>query len=253
MKFSHAILRRPGHDFAQGITTRNLGFPNYELMLQQHQSYAQMLASLGLEVTVLDALPNFPDAYFVEDVAVITPQVAVITRPGAESRQGEEESIAPVLEQYRSTVRIQSPATLEGGDVLMVGDHFFIGISTRTNQAGANQLIAILESFSYTCSTIAVDSGLHLKSNLSLVSPNTFLITSELARHEAFNAFHKVVLDREEHLAANTLWINEALIMPAGFPRTRAGLEELGLNLIELDTSEARKMDGGLSCMSLRF
>jgi dimethylargininase len=253
MKFTHAIVRKPGEDFAQGITTRNLGVPDYELMVRQHTAYVETLASLGLAVTVLEPLPNFPDAYFVEDTAVVTPHMAVITRPGAKSRQGEEDSLVSMLSQYRSTVRIQEPGTLDGGDVLIVEDHIFIGISKRTNPMGAEQLIAFLEPFGYTCRTIPVQSGLHLKSNLSLVHHNTLLISSELAGHEAFNNFEKIILQHAEELAANTLWINETLVIAAGFPRTRSKLTSLGLNLIELDMSEARKMDGGLSCMSLRF
>lgn len=253
MKFSHAVIRKPGRNFSLGLTTRSLGIPDYELMLNQHDAYVQTLASLGLDITVLDPLPDYPDAYFVEDTAVVTPRVAVITRPGAESRQGEEDSIEPVLSRFRRTIRIQPPGTVDGGDVLMVGEHFFVGISKRTNQNGASQLGAILDRFGYSWTAIPVRTGLHLKSSLSLVSPDTLLITAALAEHEAFRDFHKIMLDQDEELAANTLWINQALVVPAGFPHTHSKLEKLGLRLIDLDMSEARKMDGGLSCMSLRF
>lgn len=253
MNFSHAIARKPGADFALGITTRDLGPPDYDLMLVQHNTYVQALAYLGLDVTVLEPLPNFPDSYFVEDTTVVTPQVAVITRPGAVSRQGEADTIESVLCKYRPTLHIQPPGTVDGGDVLMDGDHFFIGISKRTNQDGAAQLGKILERFSYSWTAIPVSTGLHLKSSLSLVSPNTLLITSQTAQLPAFQGYERIILDQDEELAANTLWINNRLIIPSGFPRTRSKLESLGLDLIELDMSEARKMDGGLSCMSLRF
>jgi len=253
MNFSHAIARKPGADFALGITTRDLGPPDYDLMLAQHETYVQTLAYQGLDITILEPLPNFPDAYFVEDTAIITPQVAVITRPGAKSRQGEEDSIESALSSYRPTLRIQPPGTVDGGDVLMDGNHFFIGISKRTNQDGAAQLGKILERFGYTWTAIQVRTGLHLKSSLSLVSPNTLLVTTKTSQHPAFEGYDKIILDQDEELAANTLCINNGLIIPHGFPGTRAKLEKLGLNLIELDMSEARKMDGGLSCMSLRF
>jgi dimethylargininase len=253
VKFSHAIVRKPGEDFAQGITTGNLGIPDYELMQVQHEAYIQTLFSLGLTVITLEPLPNFPDAYFVEDTAVVTPQVAVITYPGVKTRQGEEDSIASVLSKYRSIIPIQPPGTVDGGDVLMIGDYFFIGLSKRTNQDGAAQLGTILERFGYTWTAVPVHTGLHLKSSVSLVSLNTVLITEEMAQHQAFKRFDKIILDPDEEQAANTLWINDVLIVPTGFPRTHSKLDKLGLNLIELDMSEARKMDGGLSCMSLRF
>lgn len=253
MNFSHAITRKPGENFNLGITTRNLGPPDYELMLVQYENYVQALASLGLAVTVLEPLPEYPDAYFVEDTAVVTPQVAVITHPGAKTRQGEEVFIELVLSSYRSTIRIQPPGTVDGGDVLMAGDHFYIGLSKRTNQDGAAQLGTILERFDYTWTAIPVHTGLHLKSSLSLVCPNTLLITAEMAQHQAFKRYEMIILDRDEELAANSLWINNGLILPQGFPHTRSKLKHFGLELIELDMSEARKMDGGLSCMSLRF
>jgi dimethylargininase len=253
VKFSHAIVRKPGEDFAQGITTRNLGIPDYELMQVQHEAYIQTLFSLGLTVIILEPLPNFPDAYFVEDTAVVTPQVAVITNPGVKTRQGEEDSIASVLSKYRSIIPIRPPGTVDGGDVLMIGDYFFIGLSKRTNQDGAAQLGIILERFGYTWTAVPVHTGLHLKSSVSLVSLNTVLITEEMAQHQAFKRFDKIILDPDEKQAANTLWINDVLIVPTGFPHTHSKLDNLGLNLIEMDMSEARKMDGGLSCMSLRF
>ena len=135
-----AITRTPGKNFAQGLTTSDLGEPDYEILLQQHKVYIDTLKSIGLEIIILDAQENFPDAHFVEDTAVVTPDVAVIARPGAKARQGEEDSIAPLLARYRKTVRIVAPGTLDGGDVLMLGNHFFIGISERTNKGGADQL-----------------------------------------------------------------------------------------------------------------
>lgn len=250
---THAITRKPGENFVHGLTTSNLGRPNYELIVKQHQAYIETLRSLGLEVFVLDALPDYPDAYFVEDPAVVTPEVAVITNLGAESRKGEEAAIEPVLARYRPTVRIQTPGTIEGGDVLMVGSHFFIGLSDRTNQAGAEQLGRILEEYGHTWTVVPVGAGLHLKSSVNYVGKNTLLVTEEFAGLDQFKGYDRIILDRAEAYAANTLLINECLLTPKGFPDTRHKLEGLGLEIIELDVSEVRKMDGGLTCMSLRF
>jgi dimethylargininase len=251
--FTRAITRKPGENFAQGITTSNLGAPSYELLVRQHEAYVETLRFLGLEVIVLDPLPDYPDAYFVEDTAVVTPGVAVVTNPGAEARKGEQDSIEPVLARYRRTVRIQAPGTVDGGDVLMVGSHFFIGISARTNKDGAGQLGRILEEYGNTWAAVPVEAGLHLKSSVNYVGQNTLLVTGEFADHAEFRGYDRIILDQAEEYAGNTLWVNDCLITPRGFPSTRKKLEAVGLEVIELDVSEARKMDGGLTCMSLRF
>ena len=251
--FTHAIVRLPGDDFARGITTSSLEKPEYHLMLAQHQAYTACLQSLGLGVTSLPPLVGFPDAYFVEDVAVVTPELAVITRPGAGMRRGEAGPIAPVLAEYRPLEWIRAPGTLDGGDVLMVGRHFFIGLSERTNQPGASQLGELLARQGCTWEAIPVGAGLHLKSSVNWVGDRTLLLTAAFASRPEFEAYERIVLDPAEAYAGNTLWINGQLLTPAGFPKTRAQLEPLGLPVIELETSEAQKMDGGLTCMSLRF
>ncbi|MGD2048823.1 MAG: arginine deiminase family protein [Chloroflexota bacterium] len=252
-QFKHAIVRKPGPDCAQGLTTGSLGSADYPKLLQQHTDYINVLRSIGLEVIVLEALPGYPDAYFVEDAAVITPDVAVITNPGAPSRQGEERALGPLLARYRETARIQAPGTVEGGDVLMVGDHFFVGISERTNEEGARQLGHILEMYGHSWQPVAVADGLHLKSSVNVVGEDTLLLTEEYAGRAEFQGFNQIVLDPAEEYASNTLWIDDHLLMPAGFPRTKSRLVELGLDIVELDVGEIRKMDGGLTCMSLRF
>lgn len=251
--FTHAITRLPGSNFAQGITTADLGAPDYTRLLQQHTAYIDLLRSLNLAVTVLDSLPAYPDAYFVEDVAVVTPEIAVITNPGAAARQGEEASIVAPLAQFRPIARIQAPGTVDGGDILMVDKQFFIGISERTNQAGAEQLGNILAEYGYACTAVAVADGLHLKSSVNYVGKNTMLITAEFADHPAFAGYAKIILDTDEIYAANTLLVNEHLIMPQGFPKTRTKLAALGFPISDTDVSEVQKMDGGLTCMSLRF
>ena len=251
--FTHAITRLPGENFAQGLTTADLGEPNYPLILQQHRTYRQALLSLGLDVVVLPPEPTFPDAYFVEDPAIVTPKIAVITHPGAPSRMGEETSLAPFLEYYRPLVRIQPPGTVDGGDVLMVGEHFFIGLSDRTNSEGAAQLAGFLAAAGHSSETVPVAAGLHLKSSVNYIGKNTLLMTNTIAEYQGFDRFEKIILDEGEEYAANTLWVNDSLLMPKGFPKTHAKLSQLGMPIIELEVSEVRKMDGGLTCMSLRF
>ena len=252
-KFRYAITRRPDKNFDQGLTTADLGKPVYELILEQHISYVDTLKSLGLRVIELDPQPAYPDAHFVEDTAVVTPQVAIITNPGAASRQGEEESIVEVLKPYRKIETIQAPGTVDGGDVLMIGNHFFIGISARTNPEGARQLSGILEKYDHSWTTIQVGAGLHFKSSVNYVGKNSILVTEDFAGHEALRAYDIIIISSAEEYAANTLWINDVLLTPKGFPATRAKLDTLGLEIIEMDVSEVRKMDGGLTCLSLRF
>ena len=253
VRFSNAIVRKPGIDFSQGITTGKGGIPDYPTMLAQHQAYSAALRSLGLEVNVLEPLSGFPDAYFVEDAAILTSQVAVITHPGASERRGEVDSIATVLSKYRRTVRIEPPGTLEGGDVLMVESHFLIGVSARTNQEGARQLGIILEEYGCTWTPVPVGAGLHLKSSVNYVGKDTLLVAAEFDQRPELAGYTRLVIDSAEEYAANILFANEQLIIPMGFPKTRRQLASLGFPILELEVSEARKMDGGLTCMSLRF
>jgi dimethylargininase len=251
--FTYAIVRTPGTNFARGITTANLGMPDYPQMVQQHQAYTQTLMSMGLEVIVLDAEPRFPDAYFVEDVAVVTPQVAIITNPGAQARKGEEDSLVGVLARYRPIARILPPGTLDGGDVLIIGSQIFIGISARTNLQGASQMGQILAGYGYHWTPVPIAAGLHLKSSVNHIGKSTLLICEDFAKRDEFVDYLKIIVPKNEEYAANTLWINDHLIMPYGFPQTKQRLVATGLPVVELDVSEARKMDGGLTCMSLRF
>jgi dimethylargininase len=253
MCFTTAITRKPAKTCAGGLTTSNFGPPDYDLVSRQHNAYVAALRKFGLGVIELAEEPDFPDAHFVEDTAVVTPDVAVIANLGAAPRRGEESSIKPVVAKYRRTEHIKAPGTLDGGDVLMVGKHFFIGISERTNHAGAEQLGDILELNGYTWEPILVGAGLHLKSSVNYVGNNTLIVTAGFANHPSLDGYDKIIVDAQETYAANTLWINDHLLVPAGFPNTRKNLEQLDLKIIELEMSEVRKMDGGLTCLSLRF
>lgn len=255
MSFTHAICRQPNPEFGAGLTTVDLagdGPPDYGLACEQHEAYVDTLREAGLAVTVLDPLAGYPDAHFVEDTAVVTPQVAVITRPGHANRRGEEQSIAAVLAGHRPLARIVAPGTLDGGDVLMVGNHFFIGLSERTNTDGAAQLSAILAAHGHTATTVPVAAGLHFKSSVNEVG-RALLVTADFAGRPELAAHEQLLVPAGEEYAGNTLRINDRLLTPRGYPGTRRLLAALNLPVIELETSEMRKMDGGLTCLSLRF
>lgn len=253
MRVTHALTRRPAVSMGAGLTTAALGAPHLERALEQHAAYVQALRACGVHVEELDPLEEFPDAHFVEDVAVITPALAVLTHPGAPARRGEVAHIVEAVRRHREITTIRPPATLDGGDVLCVGEEFLVGRSERTNDAGARQLGAALAPFGIRCTQVPVAVGLHLKSSVTVVGDDTLLLTAALADHPVFASYRRIVVDAEEEYAANTLLVNGTLLFPAGFPRTRHALEAEGIAVLELDTSEFRKMDGALTCLSLRF
>ena len=251
--FTHAITRKPGANFADGLTQGNLGAPDFELITQQHAAYVEVLKLRGLTVTELEPVDAHPDGYFVEDPAIVTPKVAIITIPGAPARRGEQESLEEVLCKFRPTAHITPPGTVDGGDILMVGNHFFIGISARTNAEGARQLGVVLERYGHAWTTVDVQNGLHLKSDVNYIGDNTLLLTPGFAHRKEFKDFERIILNADETYAANTLLLNDCLIVPRGFPDTLGKMRHTGHDIVELDVSEVQKMDGGLTCMSIRF
>ncbi|WP_367606169.1 dimethylarginine dimethylaminohydrolase family protein [Legionella sp. W05-934-2] len=256
MYFHRAIVRTPSQSIAKGLTSSaELGVVDYSNACQQHHNYVDALKCCGLEVTTLGALDDFPDACFVEDPAVLTPEFALCTRPGAPSRMDEVAFIEPLLaELYPQNLHhIQSPGFLDGGDVLQIERHFYIGLSARTNLAGAEQLIAILKQYDYQASIVSFENMLHLKTGVSYIANQTLLIQHHLVDCPTFNEFHKIIVEPEESYAANSIMINDKMLMPAGFPRTIKAVEQAGYAVIPVDLSEFRKIDGGLSCLSLRF
>ena len=192
--FNHAVCRRPGPDLGRGLTTSDLGTPAFALACRQFDGYVAALQECGLEVTVLEAAPGFPDAHFVEDAAVVTPEVAVICLPGAPSRQGEQDLITEALTVHRPLKYIQPPGTLDGGDVLMIGAHFLVGVSDRTNAEGARQLGEALESCGHTWQAVPVGAGLHFKSSVNLLGPSTLILTEAFAGREELAQYQQVTV-----------------------------------------------------------
>src|ERR1700741_3658770 len=255
--FTRAIVRLPAPNFYQGLTTAGLGVPDYELALQQHANYCAALVACGLRVTTLALDEDYSDSTFVEDTAIVTARCAVLTRPGAPSRAGEVASMRPALAEFFPDLNtIEAPGTVDGGDVCEAGDHFFIGLSERTNEAGVQQLTQLLSPFGYTCSMVDIrneTSLLHLKSGLAYLGDYRLVVTEPLARRAEFVGYDHVVVNDVEAYAANCVRVNDYVLVAADYPVFTEKLRALGYQTITLEMSEFEKMDGGLSCLSLRF
>ncbi|MBS0556399.1 MAG: N(G),N(G)-dimethylarginine dimethylaminohydrolase [Proteobacteria bacterium] len=255
--FKRAIVRPPAANFAQGLTSVDLGTPDVSLALEQHARYCAALEQCGLTLTRLPDDARFADSTFVEDTAILTDRCAILTRPGAASRAGEVAAIEPAVRANFSRIhQIQAPGTLDGGDVCQVEEHFFIGISERTNEQGARQLAAILAQEGFTSTAIdirGVNGILHLKSGISYLGDQRLVLIDALAGRAEFAGYEIVRIAAEENYAANFLRINDRVIVSAGFPRFEARVRDFGHRIVALDMSEFRKMDGALSCLSLRF
>ena len=253
--FSKAIVRTPGKSLINGLTdSKHLGVPDYSKAIIQHQAYIEALKFCGLKVTVLDPCEDYPDSTFVEDVALITPNCAIMTRPGAESRRGEVKQMIETLEsQFNNLEFIESPGTIEAGDIMMVGDHYYIGLSERTNLQGAEQLIAILVTYGLSGSTVSLKEVLHLKTGLSYLENNRLVVCGEFKNDPVFSGFEKIEIPESESYAANCIWVNDNVIIPSRYPITKQKVSATGYNVLEVDVSEFKKLDGGLSCLSLRY
>ncbi|MFT5303609.1 MAG: dimethylargininase [Mariniblastus sp.] len=252
--FTYAIVRKPAHSIIDGITTANLGVPDYEKTLRQHQAYIDALRSCGLSIITLPADEAFPDSCFVEDTALLSEHCAIIARPGASTRQGEEAAVLELLPRYFDNIEsIEAPGTVEPGDIMMVGDHFYIGLSDRTNAEGARQMISLLETHGLSGSTVNMHGMLHLKTGLSYLEDNTLVACGEILHEPEFAKFTLIEIDADEAYAANCVWVNGTVLVPMGFPKARKKIEAARYPVIPVDVSEFQKLDGGLSCLSLRF
>jgi dimethylargininase len=252
--FTKAIVRTPGKSMVHGLTTAALGPPDYERALVQHAEYVGALEACGLEVLVLDADERYPDSTFVEDTALLTPHCAIIMNPGAPSRTGETAEMKDVLGGYFGRIEeVREPGTIDAGDVLMTGSHFFIGLSSRTNECGARQAIGILERYGMGGSTVKLEKALHLKTGTAYLENRNLVACGEFLSKREFREFNILKIDDDEGYAANCVWLNGRVLTPKGYPKARTTLENAGYPVVEVDVSEFRKLDGGLSCLSLRF
>ena len=252
--FKKAIVRTPGKSMVNGISTAGIGIPDHQLALRQHASYIEALKACGLEVTVLPADEAFPDSTFVEDVALLTKECAIITNPGADSRRGETAAMKKILQNFYTNIEeVHEPGRVEAGDIMMVGEHFYIGLSERTNQQGAAQIIGFLQKYGMSGSVVTLEEVLHLKTGIAYLEKNNLLACGEFLAKPEFQKFNILAIDNNESYAANCIWVNGTVIMPQGYPKARKTIANAGYPIIEVDVSEYKKLDGGISCLSLRF
>jgi dimethylargininase len=253
----HAIVCPPGQSFPGGLTSSGLGPADVEQAREQHAAYCRALEECGLKLTSLPADERYPDGTFVEDAAVVTEQQAILSNPGAPSRRGEIPVIRTVLGRaYSSLDAIYPPGTLEGGDVCMTDEAALIGLSERTNAEGARQLSALLKKEGRSVRTIdirTIPGILHLKSGVAFLGERTLLAWDVLSSHPALAGYEIISVPPDEAYAANCVLVNGKLLFARGYPLLEKTLRDRGMELILLETSEFRKMDGGLSCLSLRF
>jgi dimethylargininase len=226
---------------------------DYESARSQHAQYLAALRRLDIQIQSLPAEPDLPDSVFVEDTALVLDECAVITRPGADSRKPEIESIARALGPYRTLFHIQAPATLDGGDVLRLDRTLYVGLSSRTNQEGIDQLRALLRPLGYSVEGASVTGCLHLKTAITQVGPDTLLVNPAMIEKDDFPGWNFIEVDPAEPLAANALLVGDHLIYPSAYPLTQARLEAAGLQLVLVDASELAKAEGGVTCCSLIF
>jgi dimethylargininase len=247
----------PADTVADGITTAGLGPPDLALARTQHAAYCAVLSRLGVAVQALPVDANLPDSTFVEDTAVVTRHGALITRPGAPSRRGEVAAMRVALaERCGVVVEIEAPGTLDGGDICQAGACFLIGVSNRTNEHGARQLSDWLRRSGYTTATVDIRANsalLHLKSGVAWLGERTLVVSEALAGHPALAGYDQLVASAAETYAANCVRVNEAILMAAGFPELTQRVARLGREVVVLDVYEFAKMDGGLSCLSIRL
>lgn len=247
-----AVTRKISSAMARCELTHLLRAPiNIALAREQHRAYEQTLRGLGCRVESLGEEPELADSVFVEDTAVILDEVAVIARPGAESRRPETASVAAALGKYRNLVRIESPGTLDGGDVLRVELSLYVGVSSRSNASGIEQLGALLQPFGYRVRPVTVHGCLHLKSAVTQVAADLLLINSRYVERQHFPGMRFLEVDESEPLGANALMVGGEVIYPRSHPRTAEALRRHGIRVHTLDMSETEKAEGGVTCCSL--
>ena len=219
--------------------------------VEQHETYQRLLSELGLRIAELAKEPDLPDSVFVEDPAVVVEEIAVISRMGAISRRAEADSLAQELSKYRRLEFLTEPATLDGGDVMRIGQNLFVGESARTNREGIEQLSRILGPFGYDVRAVAVTGCLHLKSATSYVGVNRLLVNRSWIDAQMLSQFELIDVPVEEPNAANALLVDEVVVLPESFPKTRALLESRGIPVRQVDMSELQKAEAGVTCCSL--
>ena len=253
-QFARAVVRKPAPSVIDGLRAVDTGIPDYALMCSHHQEYVEALRAAGAEITELAPLDAYPDACFVEDTAICLPQGSVLMRPGAPSRAGEVDAIAPLLRELAATLRRVEDGYIEGGDILICDREILVGRSARTNADGIGALQQLVAEWGYPVREVETPAGvLHFKTDCSLLDEKTILSTARLAATGCFANYEVIETAPGEEAAANSIRFNQLVIMPSGFPATAGRLRAAGYRVREVGNSECAKIDGGMSCLSLRF
>lgn len=253
-RFTHALTRLPGQSVTQGLRAEDTGTPDLALMRRHHADYVAALRSTGAEVIELAPLEAFPDSVFVEDTALCLAQGVVLMRPGAPSRMGEVAEMAPSLRAVFGELREITVGHIEGGDVVVTEREILVGRSARTDAEGIAALRAVTADWGPRVREVITPPGvLHFKTDCALLDADTILATERLAATGCFADYRVIHTAPGEEAAANVIRFNDIVLMPAGFPRTAEMLDGAGYKVVEIDNSECAKLDGGMSCLSLRF
>lgn len=253
-RFSHAITRRPANSAVDGLKAQNTGMVDIHLMTKQHSDYQEALRLAGALVTELPAIPEFPDAQFVEDTALCLPGLAVMMSPWAKTRRGEVAPMRAELSHFFDDIADVASGFIEAGDILVTPSEVLVGLSTRTDQTGADQLQSILNDRGYAMRVRRTPPEvLHFKTECSLIDDHCILATERLITSGCFDGYQTLLVPLGEELAANVIRYNDHIIMPAGFPKTKSLFKAEGFEVLTVGNSECAKIDGGMSCLSLRF
>ncbi len=249
-----ALAREVSRSIAQCELTHVARTPiDLDTARAQHASYLDALETLGVRVVRLPELEGYPDAVFVEDTVLALDEVAVLTRPGAASRRGEVEAMADAIAPFRPRVRIEAPATLDGGDVLRLGRTLYVGRTGRTSEGGIVALRALVAPFGYSVQEVAVAGALHLKTAVTQVAPDRILVNPAWVDASVFDGYDAWSVDPAEPFAANAVLVNGAVIHSTAFPRTQELLRARGIRVVGVDASELAKAEGGVTCCSVLF
>ena len=253
--FNSAIVRKPSPSVVNGLRAEDRGNPDFDGVKSEHEAYVEALEAAGMAVTVLPALDAFPDSVFVEDPALVFSEGAILLRPGAVPRQGETKEIAPALHDlFDKVLELPQSGYADGGDILITPESVMIGLSARTDLAGANGLIDRLKKLGHKGEIVKTPKGvLHFKTACSLLDEETILVTRHMSQSGLFEGFRNMILPEGEEPAANALRINEIVLVSARYKRTIDMLDKAGYSVVPVKTAEIEKIDAGLSCMSLRW
>ena len=254
-RFDSALVRAPSRSVVHGLRAHDRGDPTYDGVKAEHDAYLAALRAAGVEVTVLPALEGFPDSIFIEDPALVFTEGAILLRPGALTRFGEAAAIEPVLRtRFDQVLELADVGSADGGDVLVTAQGVLVGLSERTDEAGANALLSCLAKLGRQAEIVATPKEvLHFKTDCSLLDDETVLCTTRIAHAEVFRKLKRLIVPQGEEPAANALRVNDVVLAGTQYPRTIDMLDRTGFDVVPLSTSEVGKLDAGLSCMSLRW